>query len=182
MKNNINNKSPLRYPGGKTRACKIIDNIMSENFNLNNKTNIVSPFLGGGSFEFFSQNKYNWDIIANDKFKPLYLFWNICTQPHNKNIMIQNLYKSHGKIDKEHFKQCRDEILTDINNINIATNYFIINRCSFSGATLSGGFSLESSKNRFTKTSIDRINKLNLNKFNIYNEDFSTFIPKYNNR
>ena len=25
----INNKSPLRYPGGKSRACKIIDEIIS---------------------------------------------------------------------------------------------------------------------------------------------------------
>lgn len=25
---NTNNTSPLRYPGGKTRACKIIDDII----------------------------------------------------------------------------------------------------------------------------------------------------------
>lgn len=38
--------------------------------------------------------------------------------------------------------------------------YFIINRCSFSGATLSGGFSLESSQKRFTTSSIERIKKI----------------------
>lgn len=54
--------------------------------------------------------------------------------------------------------------------------YFIINRCSFSGATLSGGFSLESSKKRFTKSSIEKIKKLNLNNFQIYNYDFEDFI------
>ena len=26
------NVSPLRYPGGKTRACKILDNILIEHF------------------------------------------------------------------------------------------------------------------------------------------------------
>ncbi len=28
----IKNKSPLRYPGGKTRACKILDELFLENF------------------------------------------------------------------------------------------------------------------------------------------------------
>ena len=50
------------------------------------------------------------------------------------------------------------------NILQQALQYFIINRCSFSGATLSGGFSLESSTKRFTTTSIERISKLNLEK------------------
>ena len=37
-------KSPLRYPGGKTRACKILDEIITEHdFNVNS---VVSPFFG----------------------------------------------------------------------------------------------------------------------------------------
>lgn len=28
------NVSPLRYPGGKTRACKILDNILIEHFDI----------------------------------------------------------------------------------------------------------------------------------------------------
>ena len=28
----MNNTSPLRYPGGKTRACKILDSIVNDNF------------------------------------------------------------------------------------------------------------------------------------------------------
>ena len=62
------NKSPLRYPGGKTRACKYLDVILKENFNIENFKNIVSPFFGGGSFEFYMQNKYDMNIVANDKF------------------------------------------------------------------------------------------------------------------
>jgi DNA adenine methylase len=54
--------------------------------------------------------------------------------------------------------------------------YFIINRCSFSGATLSGGYSLEASKKIFTISSIDRIKQLNLKYFDIYNFDFEDFI------
>ena len=54
----INNISPLRYPGGKTRACKVLDKILIKHFNINNIENIISPFFGGGSFEFFLQKIY----------------------------------------------------------------------------------------------------------------------------
>ena len=44
----IKNISPLRYPGGKTRACKQLDDILNENFNISSFKNFVSPFFGGG--------------------------------------------------------------------------------------------------------------------------------------
>jgi DNA adenine methylase len=56
--------------------------------------------------------------------------------------------------------------------------YFIINRCSFSGATLSGGFSQDASKNRFTKSSIEKISKLELENFEIANQDFTDFLSQ----
>jgi DNA adenine methylase len=56
--------------------------------------------------------------------------------------------------------------------------YFIINRCSFSGATLSGGFSQESSKNRFTQSSIQKIVRLELQEFEISNLDFTDFLAQ----
>ena len=54
----LTNKSPLRYPGGKTRACKILDVILKEHFDISKFNNIVSPFFGGGSFEFHIQNNF----------------------------------------------------------------------------------------------------------------------------
>ena len=53
-----NNKSPLRYPGGKTRACKPLDIILNEEFDISSFKSISSPFFGGGSFEFYIQNNY----------------------------------------------------------------------------------------------------------------------------
>ena len=176
----LNNKSPLRYPGGKTRACKKLNEILLEYFNTNNFENIISPFFGGGSFEFYIQNKYNLNIIANDKFEPLYNFWIICK--NDKKPLCDKLYVDISNITKEKFKQFRKQIINELNILNSAYYYFIINRCSFSGSTLSGGFSLESSKKRFTKSSIDRINDLNLSNFNIYNYDFEVFINKYYNK
>jgi DNA adenine methylase len=172
---NIKNKSPLRYPGGKTRACKKLEEIILKYFNINNIHTIYSPFFGGGSFEFYIQNSYKINIICNDKFSPLYNFWNNCK--NNKQELCDKLYKKLS-VSKKEFSEYRSKIMKETNSLNRAYYYFIINRCSFSGATLSGGFSEEASKKRFTKTSIDRVNNLNLEKFDISNEDFEDFIKK----
>lgn len=172
---NFDNKSPLRYPGGKTRACSILEKIINENFDIHLFTNIISPFFGGGSFEFYIQNKYNsLNIIANDKFIPLYNFWKNCKI--NNDNLIYNLYQKINNIDKNNFIQLRKNILDEKDDLQQAIMYFIINRCSFNGSTLSGGFSLEASKKRFTKSSIDKIKNLNLEKFEIFNLDFEDFI------
>jgi DNA adenine methylase len=170
----MKNVSPLRYPGGKTRACKILDEVLNEHFDIKKFNNFVSPFFGGGSFEFYIQNKYNLNIIANDKFKPLYIFWNTCKT--NKDVLCEKLYEKINKINKDEFIELRGIIMNEENNLNQAIMYFIINRCSFSGATLSGGFSQEASKKRFTKSSIDKIKDLDLEKFNITNNNFEDFI------
>ena len=170
----ISNKSPLRYPGGKTRACKILDTILKEHFDINEFVNIVSPFFGGGSFEFHIQNNYKLNIIANDKFSPLYNFWKTCKL--DKENLCEELTKKIEFVDKNEFINLREKIMNENNKLNQSIMYFIINRCSFSGATLSGGFSLEASKKRFTKSSIDRIKNLNLINFDIYNLDFEELI------
>jgi DNA adenine methylase len=175
---NISNKSPLRYPGGKTRACKKLEEILNENFNIRDFDNLVSPFFGGGSFEFHIQNTYKLNIIANDKFLPLFNFWKTCKS--DKANLILNLRQKIGNIDKDAFTDFRERIMSEDCVLDQSTMYFVINRCSFSGATLSGGFSFESSQKRFTTSSINRIENLDLTYFDIYNHDFEDFIT--NNR
>ena len=170
----MKNISPLRYPGGKTRGCKILDSILNEHFKINKFKNILSPFFGGGSFEFYIQNNYNLKIISNDKFKPLFNFWISCKL--DKQNLYNELHKYIGKIDKEIFTTFRGEILNENNILKQSIMFFVINRCSFSGSTLSGGFSFESSKKRFTQSSIERIKDLDLKNFEINNYDFEEFI------
>ena len=182
MASNKTNKSPLRYPGGKTRACNILEQVLLENFDVNNLDNIISPFFGGGSFEFYIQNKYDLKIICNDKFTVLYNFWNICSS--NKQELYDILIKKLNNIDKNIFLEYRSNILQEQDKIIQASKYFVINRCSFSGATMSGGFSPEASKKRFTSKSVELVKKLDLSDFDIYNLDYRDFLDKIlvNNR
>lgn len=172
--NKKHNHSPLRYPGGKSRACKILEVILNKHFDISTFDNLVSPFFGGGSFEFHIQNNYDLHIIANDKFTPLYNFWNVCK--NDKENLCVELTKKINLIDKDAFTCFRRQIMTEKNTFNQSVMYFILNRCSFSGSTLSGGFSLESSQKRFTPSSIERIRKLDLANFDVHNLDFEEFI------
>jgi DNA adenine methylase len=174
----INNISPLRYPGGKTRACKIIDNILLEYFDIINFDTIISPFFGGGSFEFYLQNKYGFKLIVNDKFIPLYNFWK--QVKINKTILCDELRKIKS-VSKEQFIAYRTTIMNLNDDIlQQSIQYFIINRCSFSGSTLSGGFSQEASNKRFTLSSINKIEELDFTNIEIYNNDFYEFINNFN--
>lgn len=175
--NNTNNVSPLRYPGGKTRACKIIEQILIENFDITQFDTILSPFFGGGSFEFYMQNKYNYTLLVNDKFTPLYNFWKQIKI--NKDELCYELNKI-NIVSKQLFTEYRNTIM-ELNNdmLQQSIQYFIINRCSFSGATLSGGFSEEASIKRYTPSSINRIMSLDFKNLDIYNFDFEYFINNF---
>lgn len=170
----IKNVSPLRYPGGKTRACKIIDNIIIQYFDMDYFDTVVSPFFGGGSFEFYLQNKYGLYLIVNDKFTPLYNFWKQVKL--DRTVLCKELRKIKS-VSKEQFMDYRKTIMNLNDDIlEQSIQYFIINRCSFSGSTLSGGFSEEASKKRFTTSSINKIETLDFRNIEIYNNDFNDFI------
>lgn len=168
-------KSPLRYPGGKTRACKILDDIVADRgFDT---TRVVSPFFGGGSFEFHMHERHGSKLVVNDKFTPLYTFWSQCKE--NKSKLCGELKKLLDTVTKETFHSFRKKILEETDALARAVYFFVINRCSFSGATLSGGFSEESSKKRFTSTSVDKVEKLDLSDVDLHNEDFADFLETH---
>jgi len=89
---------------------------------------------------------------------------------------VQERYS--GGIDKQEFKFLREQIMALEDPLEQATFFFILNRTSFSGSTLSGGFSQESAIKRFTQSSIQRIEDLSLEKVQFFNQDFETFLKK----
>jgi DNA adenine methylase len=140
-------------------------------------TRVVSPFFGGGSFEFYMHEKHGSKLVVNDKFTPLYTFWSQCKE--NKSKLCGELKKLLNKVTKETFHGFRKKIIEEKDALTKAVYFFVINRCSFSGATLSGGFSEESSKKRFTRTSVEKVENLDLSGVDLHNEDFVDFLEHH---
>ena len=66
-------KTPLRYPGGKSRACKKMEPFFPD---LRDYEVYYEPFLGGGSVALHITKKYpKLKIVVNDLYEPLYNFW-----------------------------------------------------------------------------------------------------------
>ena len=64
-------KTPLRYPGGKSRAIKFLNQHLP-----NTVCNYREPFLGGGSMALWIAQRWpQSNIWVNDAHWPLYAFW-----------------------------------------------------------------------------------------------------------
>ena len=69
-------KTPLRYPGGKSRACAKMDNFLPNLDQGSRYKQYREPFLGGGSFALHITKKYpHLEIWVNDAYEPLANFW-----------------------------------------------------------------------------------------------------------
>jgi DNA adenine methylase len=163
--------SPLRYPGGKTRACKLLWTFIPSSTNI-----IVSPFFGGGSFELFCASK-GLEIYGNDAFQPLTIFWNTLKQNPEELAEATELIRP---LSKSEFHRIRQSILTLDDPILISAYYFAINRSSFSGSTFCGGYAPQAADGRFTESSIQRLRTTKMTNIkSVENCDFEEFIEMH---
>jgi DNA adenine methylase len=147
-------KSPLRYPGGKSRAVDRILNLVPQ------FDEYREPFVGGGSvFINVKQKLPQKKFWINDLYENLYLFWNECAENTDKLIEAILEFRAKYPDGKELYRFLLKNI-SSFDALNKAAAFFIFNRITFSGTTESGGFSEDASKNRFTTSSIERVKSL----------------------
>ena len=82
-------KTPLRYPGGKSRALTKLFQYFPD---LKGYKEYREPFLGGGSVALEITKRYpGLDIWVNDLYEPLYNFWRELQDHGNEitDILIQ---------------------------------------------------------------------------------------------
>jgi len=165
-------KSPLRYPGGKSKALKFIIPLIP------NFDEFREPFVGGGSVFIYLKQKYpDKKFWINDVYENLYLFWKQTQQNPERLVERIQHWKDNIKSGRELYKY----LLEHINNfdaLNKAAAFFVFNRITFSGTTESGGFSNAAFNKRFTQSSIERVRTLSqiLNKTKITNLDYQEVI------
>lgn len=141
----------LRYPGGKTRAIKFLRDYIPKN-----TKEICSPFFGGGAFELYLINQ-GFSVYGYDSFSPLIKFWKaVLSDPRD----LSNRVRSYYPLSKEKFYKLQKEILVTEDSLEVAAIFFVLNRSSYSGMTLSGGMS--PNHPRFTDNSIKKLINLKL--------------------
>ncbi len=165
---NYTTRSPLRYPGGKTRGIEFITRFFPRNLDK-----LLSPFFGGGSIELYSAAK-GTKVLGFDIFSPLIEFWQcLIDKPNELADEVQKYYP----LAKEKFYELQQTQKKYKTKIQRAAVYYVLNRSSFSGATLSGGMS--PGHPRFTWTSIERLRNFFNPNFSVARADFKESLLTY---
>ena len=152
-------KTPLRWPGGKSRACSKIEPYLPD---LRDYKEFREPFLGGGSVSIHITKKYpNIKIWVNDLYEPLVNFWK---QLQTSGIELKNILTDLKSVNntpdkaKILFGDAKISI-NDLhqNNLERAVAFYIVNKCSFSGLTESSSFSPQASNSNFSLRGIEKL-------------------------
>jgi len=149
-------KSPLRYPGGKSRAIQQMKYLLPKKFE-----EYREPFVGGGSFFIFLKQIYpKLKIWINDLNPELFYFWKYAQIDSEKLarevLNIKSQHKDGQKLFDEMVNVCKEN-LTEFER---AVRFFVLNRITFSGVVESGGYSNLAFIGRFTESSIERVANL----------------------
>ena len=173
-------KTPLRYPGGKSKAIKTLAQWYPKVI-----TEYREPFIGGGSIAI-DITKANPDIPVwiNDLYVPLYNFW-VQLRDRGKELSERVRDEKQKTLDegdvdkitakaKELFNRYKAEIDT-YDDFEKAVAFFIMNKCSFSGLTENSTFSKTASNSNFSLVGADKLAKFSelIKNWKITNIDYS---------
>lgn len=168
-------KSPLRYPGGKSRAIKFLAPFLIPFKELR------EPFFGGGSVSFYAVQQYKKaQFFASDLNYDVYTFWEQLKVNTEEIITGVEQHKKTYTIGRELYDDILARRNEGLNNIQRAIDFFILNRITFSGTIDAGGFSNSAFEKRFTDSSIDRLKKAAtiIQRINFSPTDFSYLLEK----
>jgi DNA adenine methylase len=149
-------KSPLRYPGGKSRAVQRMKHLLPDTFD-----EYREPFVGGGSFFLhLKQKRPDLKIWINDLNPELYYFWKYAQADSEKLAHELAKVKEKRENGQELFNELLQIKVSSLTEFERAIRFFILNRITFSGVVESGGYSQLAFESRFTDTSVERVSKL----------------------
>lgn len=132
----LSHKSPLIYPGGKSKAWKRLQQYIP-----NDIVTLVSPFIGGGTIELKCA-ALGAKVTASDNLEPLVNFWQYFIEDSNQVIDIVRNIIPLSYEERYHYYQT--ELKPDtkafdgsiLHNVNRAAIFFVLNRQNFRGWTL----------------------------------------------
>ena len=166
-------KTPLRYPGGKSRVAKDFIPRFPQ------CKEYREPFVGGGSVALlFSQRYPDIPVWINDKYTYLYNFW-VQLQKRGDELSdtLVKTKEDHSTEDKakELFKESKDKIKKEEDDFQRAVLFWILNKCSYSGLTENSSFSATASRQNFTTRGATYLKEISgiIQSWRITNLDYS---------
>ena len=157
-----NLKTPLRYPGGKSKAIKTLSQWYPKII-----TEYREPFIGGGSIAIdITKANPNIPIWINDLYVPLYNFW-VQLRDRGKELSERVREEKQKTLDsggrenitkkaEDLFNKYKAEIDT-YDDFEKAVAFFIMNKCSYSGLTENSTFSQTASNSNFSLVGADKL-------------------------
>lgn len=161
-------KSPLRYPGGKSKAVNQIIGLIPPDLDV-----LCSPFVGGGAIELACASR-GVEVHAYDAFEPLVEFWQATLE--NAALLAKSV-AAHYPLSRTEFYALQKQFYTIDERFERAAAFYTLNRASYSGTTLSGGMSPDHP--RFTPSSIERLKTFSIDNFSVNLADFRESIPAH---
>ena len=152
-------KTPLRYPGGKSRAIKKMAQFLPD---MGKYKEYREPFLGGGSVALYITQTYpHLEIWVNDLYEPLVNFWQQLQDEADEITTRLRTFKTAYPTPekaKELFLESK-ELVNDARAslVTRAVSFYIVNKCSFSGLTESSSFSKQASDSNFSLRGIEKL-------------------------
>jgi DNA adenine methylase len=178
-------KTPLRYPGGKSRAVKFL--FSQENMPAREIKEYRECFLGGGSCAiYFSMANPSIPVWVNDKYYNLFCFWTSLQKDGKK--LAEKLHQVKTELDSaedslqahlDYYHVMREGLNTAEDPFEIAWQFYVMNRCSFSGlGETTGSFSKDACRDLFTYNLIAKLPKFAhvTRNWRITNEDYSALL------
>jgi len=179
-------KTPLRYPGGKSKAIKTLSQWYPQNI-----SEYREPFIGGGSIAIDITKKHpHIPVWINDLYIPLYNFW-IQLRDNGEELSERVIEEKQNTLDagdsdkiteraKNLFDTYREEI-DKYDDFEKAVAFFIMNKCSYSGLTENSTFSPTASNSNFSLVGARKLadfSKL-IKYWKITNLDYSEVMNSY---
>jgi DNA adenine methylase len=152
-------KTPLRYPGGKSRAIKKMAQFLPD---MSKYKEYREPFLGGGSVALHMTQTYpHLEVWVNDLYEPLVNFWQQLQDEANEiTTRLKTFKTAYPTPDRarELFIESK-ELVNDQKQSDItrAVSFYVVNKCSFSGLTESSSFSAQASDSNFSLRGIEKL-------------------------
>ena len=177
-------KTPLRYPGGKSRA---VPKLLQYFPNLYKVREFREPFLGGGSVAIEITKRYpHIQVWVNDLYEPLYNFWKEL-QHNGQDLQLAIQAEKEKYPDRETARQLFNKMKVVVNdksktNFERAIAFYIVNKCSFSGLTESSSFSAQASESNFSVRGIQKLEQYSelIENWKITNLSYEDLLTNWN--